>query len=235
MERHFHEELRQLKNKLLEMSFKVEGVVAKSCEALFARDEKLALEVIQEEASINYLEIEIDEKGHSFFALSQPMALDLRLAMMILKINTDLERMADHAVNIAEKTLFLLKEPPVPLGDHLEKMAEMVQKMLREALDSFLREDTELALSVLKKDDEVDDGNSNFYYFISELMEREPAAVNAGINLLMISHNLERIADLANNVAEDVIYLKQGREVKHRIHLRENTRVEASTSGPSDA
>lgn len=205
------------------MSFKVEAVVAKACEALFTRSESLALEVIQDENSINYLEIEIDDKGHSLFALGQPMAVDLRLAMMILKINTDLERVADHAVNIAEKTLFLLKEPPVPVDSRLERMSAMAQKMLRDALDSFLREDAALALEVLKKDDDVDDLNSSFYYYISDFMEQEPSAVNAGINLLMISHNLERIADLANNVAEDVIYLKQGREVKHRIALREKS------------
>lgn len=202
------------------MSFLVDEAVAKACESLMLRDEKLAAEVIEGEEVINNLEIEIDDKGHSLFALGQPMAVDLRLTTMILKMNTDLERIGDHAVNIAEKTLFILKHPEVRMDDSLQKMAYAAQKMLRDSLDAFLKEDASLALSVLKRDDEVDNYNRNLYAQISDIMEAQSSAVEVGINLLMISHNLERIADLACNVAEDVIYLKQGKEVRHhRIRI----------------
>ncbi|HTL46666.1 MAG TPA: phosphate signaling complex protein PhoU [Verrucomicrobiae bacterium] len=219
MERHFHEELKGLKQRLLEMSFKVEEAVSKACDALFSRDGKLAEEVIREETAINTLEIEVDQKGHNLFVRGQPMAVDLRLITMVLKINTDLERMGDHAVNIAEKTLFLLQEPELPLTEPLEKMARSVQTMFRDAVNAFMREDPDLALAVLKRDDEVDDSNAAFYYLVSDYMEADSKSVNAGINYLMISHNLERIADLACNIAEDVIYLKQGKEVRHRIQM----------------
>ncbi|OGW78459.1 MAG: phosphate transport system regulatory protein PhoU [Omnitrophica bacterium GWA2_52_8] len=219
MQRHFHEELKQLKNKLLEMSFAVEEAVAKACEALFTRSATLAESVIAGEKRINNYEIEIDEEGHALFALGQPMAVDLRLITMILKINTDIERMGDHAVNIAEKCLYILDEPPLKIDERFEKMAAAAQKMLRDALGAFLKEDTDLALSVLKRDDEVDDYNAALYCELNNLMEENSKTVTAGMNLLMISHNIERIADLANNIAEDVIYWKQGREVRHRIHM----------------
>ncbi len=220
MDHPFHEELKLLKQKLMRMSFLVDEAVAKACESLLLRDDKLAAEVIEGEEVINNLEIEIDDKGHSLFALGQPMAVDLRLTTMILKMNTDLERIGDHAVNIAEKTLFILKQPDIKMDDSLQKMAYAAQKMLRDALDAFLKEDANLALSVLKRDDEVDNYNRNLYDQLSDIMEAQSSAVEVGINLLMISHNLERIADLACNVAEDVIYLKQGKEVRHhRIRI----------------
>ncbi len=219
MEHPFREELKLLKQRLIEMSFLVEEAVSKACEALLTREEKLAHEVIEGESRINALEIEIDDKGHSLFALGQPMAVDLRLVTMILKMNTDLERMGDHAVNIAEKTLFILKNPEVKLDDHLQRMAQAALRMLRDALNSFLKEDADLAQSVLKRDDEVDNYNINLYYQLSDLMEAQSSAVEVGINLLMISHNLERVADLACNIAEDVIYLKQGKEVRHRVQI----------------
>ena len=217
MKHRFHEDIKLLKQKILEMSFMAEEAVSHACDALFSGDEDLAQEVIQNEPLINSLEIEIDERGHSLFVLGQPMAGDLRLITMILKINTDLERMGDHAVNIAEKSLFIMKEPPFPIGEQMEKMSGAVQRMLRDALDAFLKEDEILAQTVLKRDDEVDDYNKKLYYQISEVMGKDSSRVNAGVNLLMVSHNLERIADLSSNIAEDVIYLKQGREVRHRV------------------
>lgn len=220
MDHPFHEELKLLKQKLMQMSFLVDEAVAKACESLLLRDERLASEVIEGEEGINNLEIEIDDKGHSLFALGQPMAVDLRMITMILKMNTDLERIGDHAVNIAEKTQVILKTPELKIDDSLQKMAYAAQRMLRDALDAFLKEDVNLALSVLKRDDEVDNYNRNLYDQISDIMEAQSSAVEAGINLLMISHNLERIADLSCNIAEDVIYLKQGKEVRHhRIRI----------------
>ena len=216
MERRFHEELKKLKNKLLEMSFAVEEAIRKSCEALANRDEKMAQEVIQGDKGIDRMEIDIDEKGHSLFAIGQPMASDLRLVIMILKINTDLERMGDHAVNIAEKCQHILKDPPIRGGVNLDFMMRAVQDMMRAALDAFLREDVALAQDVLVRDDEIDRDHVKHYAELREMMEKNPEAVRAGMNLMMVSHNLERIADLAGNIAEDVIYWKEGREVRHR-------------------
>ena len=135
---------------------------------------------------------------------------------MILKINTDLERMGDHAVNIAEKCQHILKDPPIRGGVNLDFMMRAVQDMMRAALDAFLREDVALAQDVLVRDDEIDRDHVKHYAELREMMEKNPEAVRAGMNLMMVSHNLERIADLAGNIAEDVIYWKEGREVRHR-------------------
>jgi len=220
MGRYFHEELKDLKQKLLQMGLFVEAAIEKAVDALLNHNRRFAEEVIEEEERINQFEIEIDDKGHSLSALGQPMASDLRLVTAILKINTDLERMGDHAVNIAERTLALFKEPSFDLDLYLPEMARAVLNMLTDALNAFMNEDAELARSVLRKDDEVDTYNDELYTQLSALMEKKPLLVKSGINLIMIGHNLERIADLANNIAEDVVYLKQGKEVRHRVETK---------------
>ena len=217
MERRFHESLKELKQKLLKMGVLVEETIQKAITALLNRDGELAKKVFEGEGLINQLEIEIDNEGHSLFAQGQPMAVDLRLITMILKINTDLERMGDHAVNIAERTLALIKDPPLKMNVHLPEMAEATKKMVRNALDSFVNADAETARNVLKQDDEVDAYNDGLYSQLTTIMEKDPTLVKTGLNLVMVGHNLERIADLANNIAEDVIYMKQGKEVRHRI------------------
>ncbi len=215
MERHFHEELKGLKVKLLQMGIVVEEAIEKAVEALLERNEKLARDVIDEERIINQFEISVDDKGHGLLAIGQPMAVDLRFITAILKINNDLERMGDHAVNIAERALILMKEPPLKANLRLPEMAEASLKMLREALDSFINENVDLARNVLQRDDEVDAYNDKLYLQMEELIEEDPSLVKRGMNLVMIGHNLERIADLANNIAEDVIYMKEGKEVRH--------------------
>lgn len=222
MKRHFHEELRDLKQRLLRMGVLVEEAIKKAIDAVLQRNEDLAEEVFREEKIINRLEIEIDDRGHSFLALEQPMASDLRLLTMILKIDTDLERMGDHAVNIAERALFLAKEPPLKMMEmiYLPEMAEAVQRMLKDALDSFIHEEVCRARNVLERDDEVDALNDNLYLQLGKMMAKDPMIVKTGMNLVMIGHNLERIADLANNIAEDVIYMKEGKEVRHRVEVR---------------
>lgn len=217
MERHFSEELKTLKQRLFQMGLLVEGALEKSFEALTGRSEDRVKEVFENESRINQLEIEIDEKGHTLLALVQPMARDLRLITMILKINTDLERMGDHAVNIAEKSQYLIGQPPLPLDFPLEDMAEAVQKMVRDALDCFMNENVDLARKVLESDDRIDDYNDKLYLDMAALMEKDPQAVRRALNILMIGRNLERIADLANNIAEDTIYLKHGKEVRHHF------------------
>jgi len=217
MERHFHEEFKSLREKLFQMGLLVEGTVEKAVEALSKRSPELAAAVLEDEKTINLLEIEIDEKGHALFALAQPVASDLRLLTMILKINTDLERMGDHAVNIAERSQGLLKEPPLKSDFPLEEMTEHTQHMVRDALDCFMNENVDLARKVLESDDKIDDLNDKLYEDMAALMEKDPASVRRALHFIMIGRNLERIADLANNIAEDTIYLKQGKEVRHHF------------------
>lgn len=217
MERHFAEELKTLKQKLFQMGLLVEGAIQKSIEALLTRSSDLAEAVFKDEAMINQLEIEIDEKGHALFALAQPVAGDLRLLTMILKINTDLERMGDHAVNIAEKGKALQAETFLKIEFPLNSMAEAVQRMVRDALDCFMNENVDLARKVLQSDDKIDDLNDKLYEEMAGLMEKDPSVVRRALHFIMIGRNLERIADLANNIAEDTIYLKQGKEVRHHF------------------
>lgn len=197
------------------MGLMVEEVIEKAKEALLTRSSELAAEVLEDEKTINQLELEIDERGHALFALAQPVAGDLRLLTMILKINTDLERMGDHAVNIAQRAQSLVGEPSLDADFPIKKMAAEVQQMLRNALDCFMNENTDLARRVLQSDDRIDDLNNHLYKVMSASMERDSSAVRYGMSIVMIGHNLERIADLANNIAEDTIYYKQGREVRH--------------------
>ncbi len=214
-ERFFHEELDALRRQILQMGFLVEQAVHKANLALLERQLDAAREVLKEEAVINQLEIQIDDHGHSCLALGQPMAVDLRLITVILKMNTDLERIGDHAVNIAERSLKISREPTLENYVQIPEMARATQKMLSDALISFKKGDVALAHSVLERDDEIDAFNNSLYEELEEILRLHPAVTKAGMNLVMIGHNFERIADLANNIAEDVIYLKQGKEVRH--------------------
>ncbi len=220
MDRHFHEELKQFKGKLIQMGDLVVCAIENAVKALLNRDQKLASQVIEEETKINQREIEIDEEGHKLSTLGQPMASDMRLITSILKINTDLERLGDHAVNIAERTFLLLEEPRFENLVKLPEMASVTLQMLKDALSALKNEDVELARSVLSRDDEVDNFNDDLYFKFEELMEKDPSITRIGMNLVMVGHNLERIADLSNNIAENVIYLKQGKEVRHRIAVQ---------------
>lgn len=220
MDRHFHEEILRLRQKLLEMSFAVEEAVARSCEAFFNSDARLAKQVIESDSSINHLEIEIDETGHALFVTGQPLAADLRMVMMMLKINTALERIGDHAVNIAQKTLLVLEEPPLEGDFPLETMAKTVDTALRNSLNSFMNQDVALAQDVLTRDDTVDQLNRDLFTKLKSALQTQTRSSGAAMAYLLIGHNLERVADLAGNIAEDVIYLKQGREVRHRMGMK---------------
>lgn len=217
MERHFEEELKTLKQKLFQMGLFVETGIEKAVESLRTRSSDLAEEVFKNEDLINKSEIEIDDKGHALFALAQPMAGDLRLLTMILKINTDLERMGDHAVNIAQRSQYLFSQAPLKLEIPIAEMAQATQRMVRDALDCFMNENVDLARKVLQSDDRIDDYNDKIYEGMASLMEKDPASVRRALCYVMISRNLERIADLSNNIAEDTIYLKQGKEVRHHF------------------
>ncbi|HOG24303.1 MAG TPA: phosphate signaling complex protein PhoU [Candidatus Omnitrophota bacterium] len=215
MERRFLEELKVLREKLFQMGLIVEAMIEKAVNSLLKGDNSLGDEVFADENMINALEIEIDEMGHALLALAQPVAVDLRLLTMILKINTDLERMGDHAVNIAQRSRAVAHVFQERVHFSVVQMSDLVQKILRDAMDCFMNENTELARRVLASDDQVDACDERLCAAMVEKMQEDPSCVHQALNFVMIGHNLERIADLANNIAENTIYYKQGRDVRH--------------------
>ena len=220
MERHIDVELRRLKDELVRMAGLAEAAIGLSVKALVSRDAEMARQVIASDDAINTLEIEIDELCLRAMALYQPEAKDLRLLAMALKINNDLERMGDQAVNIAERTLDLLKEPLLkPLID-LPRMAELAQGMVKESLDAFVHLDVACARAVCRRDDEVDRYDDQIFRELLAYMMEDPKAITRAVHLILVSRHLERIADHATNIAEDVIYLAEGKTIKHHIQER---------------
>ena len=220
MKRHFDDELKRLKEKLFRMGLLVEESITKATQAFFERDSKRAEAVLKGDQEINLCEIEIDELGHELIALYQPAAVDLRFITMVLKITNDLERMGDQAVNIAEKAIQINQEPPMKPYMDLPRMAEAAREMVREALDAFMKRDADKAKQILEKDDVTDTLNDRVYEEVQKQIQSKPDLVRQGVALIMISHNLERVADLATNIAEDVIYLTRGIDVRHHIRER---------------
>jgi len=218
--RHFVEELEQLKTKLLEMSSLVEAAIQRSVSAVIHKDRSAADEVFRNEARINDIEIEIDEFAVNLLALQQPMAADLRLIIAALKINTDLERMGDLAVNIAQRARSLIEEPVIKPMIDIPHIAGLVQSMVRKALDAFVTRDAELARSVLASDDAVDNMRTACYHELVSFMERDPQNIKAALDLLAVTRNLERIADHSTNIAEDVLFLVKGVDVRHHAEAR---------------
>ena len=209
------EEISKLKKMLFEMATSVEEMIAKSIKALKDRNMIMAEEVIKSDAKINEMEIHIDNQAIKILALYQPEAEDLRTVSMIMKINNDLERIGDHAVNIAEKTIYLADKPPVkPLID-IPKMADKAIQMLQESLDAFVNKDAELAVAVCKKDDEVDSLEPQIVRELVTYMVSDSTTIPRALHLLNISKTLERIADLSTNICEDVIFLVEARVIKH--------------------
>jgi len=215
MQRHFEKELESLKTSLIKMASLVEESIGLSIRALLNQDPELAKKVIEGDGRINSLEIEIDNAIVDLLALQQPVAIDLRLILAAAKINNDLERIGDHAVNIAESALAVCEtRPEEPLLD-LPKMAELTQTMLRNALDSFIHNDPQMSKSVLSADDIVDELNRKMTREVIDLMRRDPSLIDGGLQLVRVSRNLERVADLATNIAEEVIFIAEARVVKH--------------------
>lgn len=214
--RHFSLELEGLHERLLQMGGLVESAIRKSVRSLVNRDKNVADQVFQDEERINQLEIEIDNLGTRLLALHQPVARDLRFLTAALKINTDLERMGDLAVNIAERALSLMAFPPIkPLID-IPKMASMVESMLLRSLDAFVKSDADVARLVLLSDDEVDNLRDSVYKELVTFMQQDPTTVQCAVDLMFVARDLERIADHATNIAEDVVYLVQGIDIRHR-------------------
>jgi phosphate transport system protein len=219
--RHFQQELDKLKAKLLEMSALVEAAVYRSVQGVVEKNEELAQQVLKNEARINQLEIELDDMAIGLLALQAPMAVDLRLITAAIKINNDLERMGDLSVSIAQSALVLIKEPVIrPLID-IPYIAGLAQGMVRKALDAFVSRDAELARSVLASDDAVDNLRTASYHELVSFMENNPAQIPQALRLLSVVRNLERIADHATNIAEDVLFMVKGIDVRHHNEVRE--------------
>jgi phosphate transport system protein len=221
--RHFIEELEQLKSKLLEMSSLVEAAIQRSISAVIHKDRSAAEEVFRNESRINAIEIEIDQFATNLLALQQPMAADLRLIVAALKINTDLERMGDLSVNIAQRARSLMQEPVIKPMIDIPHIAGLVQSMVRKALDAFVTRDADLARSVLASDDAVDSLRTACYHELVSFMEKDPQNIRQALDLLAVTRNLERIADHSTNIAEDVLFLVKGVDVRH--HAEERARM----------
>ena len=215
MERHFEQELKALKENLLRMGGRAEGIVRKSIESLRRRDSNLARQVFEDDRAIDRLEIDIEESCLRLLALQQPLAGDLRFITAALKISNDLERVGDHAVNIAEGTTRLAGQPHLkPLVD-IPRMADLAVGMLNEALDAFVRRDAESARRLVRRDDEVDDLNRQVFRELLSYMIEDPSTITRAMELILVARNLERVADLATNVAEEVVFIAEARIIKH--------------------
>lgn len=218
--RHFVEELEELQGRLLEMAGLVESAVHGSVRSLTERDEALAQVVLRNEARINQMEIEIDDLAVRLLALHQPMASDLRFLTAAIKINSDLERMGDLAVNIVERALSLMRQMPIhPLID-IPQLARLAESMVHKSLDAFVKRDPELAREVLLSDDAVDDLRDAMYHELVAFMQKDPSTISRALDMLFVARNLERTADHATNIAEDVLFLVQGVDVRHHAEVK---------------
>ena len=215
MERHLEHDLEQLKERLLVMAGLAESAVHQSVQAVFEKNENLANRVLEEEPAINEMQIEIDYRVMQLVALQAPMAVDLRFILSASRINNDLERIGDQAVNIAQSALRILRHPQVKPYVDLPRMSELAEGMVRESLNALVRRDADLAKSVLLRDDEVDHLRDQIFRELLTYMMENSAVVFPAFELVLITKNLERIGDHATNIAEDVIYMVAGRDVRH--------------------
>jgi len=222
MERHhFESELQGLKNRLLSMGALVEQRVHRAVQALMERRVDAAEDIVTGDSDVNDLQIEVDDRCLKLLALQNPMASDLRLITAAMKINADLERIGDQAVNIAENAVKVAALPPLrPIID-LPRMAELAEGMTRDSLDAFVRRDSELARAILARDDEVDQLKDQIFRVLLTHMMADPGTIERALGLILVSRNLERIADHATNIAEDVIFVVEAKDVRHHHEERE--------------
>jgi len=213
--RQYEEDLRGLRAGLLRMGGLVERQIVEAVESLVNRNTEQARETIQRDTEVNRLDTEMDQRCINLLALHQPTARDLRFITTGLKITTDLERIGDNAVNICERATELNAEPQLKPYIDIPRMADIAQTMVKDALDAFMREDTELAAEVIARDDEVDQLNYQTYRELLSYMVEDPQTIPRATKILFISKYLERIADHATNIAEMVVYMVKGRSIKH--------------------
>jgi len=216
MAHHLHREVERLKKKVLSLSAMTEESVLRAVQAVEERDADLASRVVQNDYAIDQAEVEVEEECLKILALYQPVAIDLRFIIAVLKINSDLERIADLAVNIAERAEFLAARPPIELDFDMPRMVGMVKAMLRKSLDSLVNTDAALAREVLESDDEVDESLKAFYGLFCQRVGEHPETAETLLSLLTCTRSLERIADYTTNIAEDVIYMTKGEIIRHQ-------------------
>ena len=216
LSRHFDQELGDLKQDLLRMAALAETAVGKSLESVTNRDSDRAREVIIDDITLNRMELAIEEQAFKLLALRQPVATDLRLTVAAMRIATELERIGDQAVNIAERALELNSRPPLELPIDLKLMADMALGMVRTSIDAFVNQDPKLALQVCQRDVEVDILDDEYIQKLLDSMIKESRWVTRLHHFIIIVRNLERIADLATNIAEDIVFIVEGRVIKHR-------------------
>jgi phosphate transport system protein len=228
---HLQRDLERLKKELLDLGARVEEQVTRAISALTDRRTDLAEQVLQGDRAIDMKEILVEEECLKVLALHQPVANDLRFIVTVMKVNNDLERMGDLAVNVAERASYIATHDPLPVAMDFPGMGRKVQEMLRESLDALVRTDTALARKVCASDDVVDEYNRRMFDLLQPLMQSRPDAVRRAIHVLSASRHLERIADLATNIAEDVIFMVDGEVVRHRT---EQYGDEARPDAPSE-
>ena len=213
--KHFERDLDQLQRDILSLAASVEDAISSATRALRISDTALAQKVIDGDEAIDSQQNRVDEECLKILALHHPVAIDLRRVATVLMINTDLERMADLAVDIAERAVALAKLPPVPVPDRLEQMADVTTSMVRQSLDAFVNLDSNLARRVCRQDDIVDRFNEEIIQELIKLMRDSPAQIEQGLSLFSATRHLERIADHATNIAEDVVYMVEGEIIRH--------------------
>ena len=217
MERHFEQDLDELKQRLLWMASLAERSVHQAVQAVLDSNENLAHAVLEEENAINEMQIEIDERVQRLLALQQPMAMDLRFILAVSRINSDVERIGDQSVNIAQSALRILRHPQVKPYVDLPRMSELTEGMVRDSLNALVRGDQELARDVLLRDDQVDSLRDQMFRELLTYMMENSRVVFPAFELILVAKNLERIGDHATNIAEDVIYIVAGRDVRHAV------------------
>ena len=218
----FFESLESLKIELLNMATQAMKNVADATKAAKKRDVELARKVVLKDNEIDQMEIRIEEECVRLLATQQPLASDLRMITAILKINSDLERISDHAVNIAESVEIISNRPQIKPLISIPMMGQIAQEMLSTTLDAFVQEKPELARQVCERDDEVDDLNDEVIRELVTYMMEDPRTISSALELINISKNLERVADLATNIAEDVVFIFQAKIIKHRLDEKNN-------------
>jgi phosphate transport system protein len=222
MERHFDEELKILKERLLYASGIAQQMISDSVKSLTDRNEALIPEIYKKEDEINRLEIEIDDMAVKMMALHQPTAIDLRFLVGAIKINNEIERMGDMAVNICQAAAALIKQPPLkPLLD-IPRMAEIAGEMVKDSLDAFVRQDAVLAKKVCERDDEVDDLKDQIFRELLTFMITDPNSIERAMDLILVSRHLERIGDHATNIGEEVIFMVKGQDIRHHFAEQED-------------
>ena len=227
--RHFHDQLATLKQRLLDMSARAEELVDLAVDALLTRDKEKADAVIQGDREIDVLEIEVESLAVELLATQQPMARDLRFIISAIKVSSDLERVGDHAVNIAQSALRLIAlRSTIAPDPEIEDMARRARRMLSDALDAFIRADGVLGREVCKADDAVDALHNSLFRILLTHMMADARTINPSLELLLVSRNLERVADLATNIGEDAVYLAEGKQIKHRFEVDEQAAADTA-------